>query len=258
MIELQRVSLRLGGKDVVADIDWRVERGRHTAVLGPNGSGKTTLLRLACGYQWPSAGRVLRLGEALIDLGTLRRQIGWIASDLAAQIPQDDTAVETVVTGRYAQVGLKRKLWYAPTAADMDEAHALLESLGCGALARRPFGVLSHGERQQVLLARARMAGPLLLVLDEPTSGMDPGVRERFLAWLDERLADPACPTVIYVTHHVEEIVPGLGWTIAVRDGRLHRDGPTAAVVTQELIETLYATRLARLDLVSGRRWPIW
>jgi iron complex transport system ATP-binding protein len=258
IIELQNVSLRLGGKDVVRNVDWRVERGRHTAVLGPNGCGKTTLLRIACGYRWPTGGRVLRLGEELIDLGQLRRQIGWIATDLAAQVPPDDTALETVVTGRLAQVGLQRRLWYGPSAEDFADGRGLLDSLGCGALAERPFGVLSHGERQQVLLARARMAGPLLLVLDEPTSGMDPGVRERFLAWLDERLGDPACPTVIYVTHHVEEIVPGIAHTIAVRDGQVFRDGPTEEVVTQQTIEALYETTLARLELARGRRWPIW
>jgi iron complex transport system ATP-binding protein len=258
IIELQNVSLRLEGKDLVRNVDWRIERGRHTAVLGPNGCGKTTMLRLACGYQWPTTGRILRLGHELIDLGQLRREIGWIATDLAGQIPPADTALETVVTGRLAQVGLQRKLWYGPTKGDFAEGRELLDSLGCGALAERPFGVLSHGERQQVLLARARMAGPLLLVLDEPTSGMDPGVRERFLAWLDERLRDPACPTVIYVTHHVEEIIPGLAQTVAVREGQVFRDGPTDEVVTRDTIEQLYETRLARLERVGGRRWPIW
>ena len=109
--------------------------------------------------------------------------------DLAAEIPPDDTGLETVVTGRFAQIGLKRFPNYGPQAADFADAAAELERIGCSSLAEKRFGILSQGERQQVLIARARMAGPLLLVLDEPCAGMDPGVRERFLAWLEERIA---------------------------------------------------------------------
>jgi iron complex transport system ATP-binding protein len=240
------------------DINWQLDRGQHWAVLGPNGSGKTTLLRIACGYLWATSGRVLRLGEELLDLGELRRSIGWISSAMIADIPRSDTGLETVVSGRVAQFGLKRLPGIEVTDADFDDARRELARLKCEPLADKEFGVLSQGERQQVLIARARMAKPLLLVLDEPCAGMDPGVRERFLAWLDEALQHPETPTVVLVTHHIEEIVPGFANTLVLSGGRVHSSGPTERVVTRETIESVYGIRLARLEMAGGRRWPIW
>jgi iron complex transport system ATP-binding protein len=260
LITCDSVGYHQQGVDILAGINWRIERGRHWAVLGPNGSGKTTLLRIAGGYLWPTSGRVLRLGQELIDLRELRRSIGWISSDLVARIPARDTGLETVVSGRFAQIGLKRLPIGGPTADDFTDAAAELTQLHCERLADKPFGVLSQGERQQVLIARARMARPLLLVLDEPCAGMDPGVRENFLHWLNERISSvgAAGPTVVLVTHHVEEIVPGIGQTLVLRTGRVHASGPTKQVVTRETIEAVYQTRLARIELSGGRLWPIW
>jgi iron complex transport system ATP-binding protein len=258
LIACEAVGFRRQGTDILANVDWRIERGRHWAVLGPNGSGKTTLLRIACGYLWPTSGRVLRLGQELVDLGELRRSIGWISNELVSQIPASDTGLETVVSGRLAQIGLKRLPTGGPTEADYADAAAELERLGCRSLVEKPFGVLSQGERQQVLIARARMARPLLTVLDEPCAGMDAGVRERFLAWLDRRVTSPDSPAVVLVTHHVEEIVPGLESTLILRAGRVHRAGPTREVVNQATIEEVYETRLARIEQSGGRLWPIW
>jgi iron complex transport system ATP-binding protein len=283
LISCQRVSYRQQGVDILADIDWRIERGQHWAVLGPNGSGKTTLLRIVCGYLWPTSGRILRLGQELVDLSELRRSIGWISSGMIAEIPPGDTGLETVVTGRLAQIGLKRFPSYGPTDADFAAAADELAGLGCESLAEKPFGILSQGERQQVLIARARMARPLLLVLDEPCAGMDPGVRERFLGWLNEQLGatdfgfrisdcgldeitrnpqsairNPSSPTTILVTHHVEEIVPDIQNTLVLSEGRVHSAGPTTQVVTRETIESVYRTRLARIVQSGGRLWPIW
>ena len=192
-------------------------------MLGPNGSGKTTLLRIACGYLWPTSGRVLRLGEELIDLGELRRSIGWISSAMIADIPRRDTGLETVVIGRFAQFGLKRLPGHGADRRPTSPMRRRSSTrLNCESLADKTFGILSQGERQQVLIARARMAKPLLLVLDEPCAGMDPGVRERFLAWLNERLRHPETPTVVLVTHHIEEIVPGFANTLVLSQ----RPGP--------------------------------
>src|SRR5262245_25299689 len=258
LIACERVGYHQQGADILTDINWQLERGRHWAVLGPNGSGKTTLLRIACGYLWPTSGRVLRLGEELIDLGELRRSIGWISSGMIADIPASDTGLETVVSGRLAQFGLKRLPEFGPTPNDFDDAAAELERLGCQSLAGKTFGVLSQGERQQVLIARARMARPLLLVLDEPCAGMDPGVRERFLSWLKEQLKKLDTPTVVLVTHHIEEIVPGFANTLNLSNGRIHSSGPTHEVVTRETIESVYRTRLDRIERSGGRIWPIW
>jgi iron complex transport system ATP-binding protein len=286
LICCEKIGYQQQGNDILCEVDWRVERGEHWAVLGPNGCGKTTLLRIASGYLWPTSGRVLRLGKELVDLGELRRSIAWISADLANRIPPEDTGLETVVTGRLGMIGLKHLPFNLPTEQDFADAAAELAQLGCESLADKPFGVLSQGERQQVLVARARIIRPLLLVLDEPCAGMDPGVRERFLQWLDEqvtvdrrmdnpvrlqsstenetgKIAHPtrqevAPPTVIFVTHHVEEIMPGVEKTLVLRDGRVHSTGPTHEVVTRETIEEAYNTRLARIEESGGRLWPIW
>jgi iron complex transport system ATP-binding protein len=258
LISCECVCYRQQGTDILLDINWRLDSGQHWAVLGPNGSGKTTLLKIACGYLWPTGGRVLRLGRELIDLGELRKSIGWISSGMIAEIPPQDAGLETVVTGRLAQFGLKHLPEYGPSESDFADAVAELDRLGCSDLAEKPFGVLSQGERQQVLIARARMAKPLLLVLDEPCAGMDPGVRERFLAWLNARLAEPGGPTVILVTHHIEEIVPAIQNTLILSAGRIHSAGRTVDVVTRETIETVYNTRLARIERFGGRLWPQW
>jgi iron complex transport system ATP-binding protein len=258
IITCEKVGYRQSGVEILSDINWRIEGGQHWAVLGPNGSGKTTLLKIACGYLWPTTGRMLRLGEELIDLIELRRSIGWISSSMIADIPPTDTALETVVSGRLGQVGLKRFPEFGPTDDDFADAAAELTRLGCDALAQKPFGVLSQGERQQTLIARARMARPLLMVLDEPCAGMDPGVRERFLAWLTERLIHPETPTVVLVTHHIEEIVPGIQNALVLSEGRVRAVGRPRDVITQSTIEAVYKTGLARIEQSGGRLWPIW
>jgi iron complex transport system ATP-binding protein len=258
IIELDSVGYRQQSFEILHDITWRLDSGKHWAVLGPNGSGKTTLLRIACGYLWPTSGVVRRLGEELIDLGQLRRSIGWVSTDLAPQIPRKELAVGTVVSGKFAQVGLKRLGELQPADADFTAARHLLEEMRCGALAEKQFGVLSQGERQQILVARARMVDPLLIVLDEPCAGMDPGVRERFLTWLDGLAASAASCALALVTHHVEEIMPAFESTLVMRDGRVAAAGPTREVVTGALLEEVYGVQIERLEQAGNRLWPIW
>ncbi|MCA9234661.1 MAG: ATP-binding cassette domain-containing protein [Planctomycetales bacterium] len=258
LIELIGATVVRDGVEILAAATWRLDRGRHWAILGPNGSGKSTLLRVACGYVWPNRGAVRRLGEELIDLAELRRSIGWVAGDMAAQIPARERAIETVVSGKLAMVGLRRLPGVSPTDADFTAARELLRAMHCDALVDKPFGVLSQGERQQVLVAQARMVDPLLIVLDEPCAGMDPGVRERFLAWLDAVAASPASPTLALATHHVEEIMPSFESTLLMSEGKIVAAGPTGEVVTAEHLAALYGVSVDRLDFVRGRRWPVW
>ena len=238
--------------------DWTVRSGEHWAVLGPNGSGKTTLLRLACGYLWPTAGRAKRLGRDLIDLGRLRRSIGWISADLLARVPPRGPALDTVVAGRFAQVGLKHLPTNQPTDHDYQEARDQLALLGAEGVAAKPFGILSQGEKQKVLIARARMAAPLLLVLDEPCAGMDPGARERFLTALSKLAADPQAPTLVMVTHHIDEIIPELRYTLIMDQGAVAARGATSDVLTPSVIASVYGVPLRELVASGGRYWPVW
>jgi iron complex transport system ATP-binding protein len=258
IIELDRVSYVQQRTRILEEISWTIEAGQHWAVLGPNGSGKTTLLRIACGYLWPSTGTVRRLGEELVDLTELRRSIGWVAPDLAPRIPVAELAIDTVVSGRFAQVGLRHIGELQPTAADYAAARKLLAEMHCSSLADKPFGVLSQGERQQTLVARARMVDPILIVLDEPCAGMDPGVRERFLQWLDGLAASASSTALLLVTHQVEEIMPAFERTLVMRDGRIVASGPTAEIITPQLLSDVYGVRVQQLSRANNRYWPIW
>ncbi|MAT68007.1 MAG: molybdenum ABC transporter ATP-binding protein [Planctomycetaceae bacterium] len=258
LVELIDATVIRNGVEILSRATWRLQRGRHWAILGPNGSGKTTLLRVAGGYVWPNRGIVRRLGEELVDLAQLRRSIGWVAADMAPQIPPEESALETVVSGALAMLGLRRLPGLSPSEEDFAAARALLHDMHCDALAEKPFGVLSQGERQQVLVARARMVDPLLIVLDEPCAGMDPGVRERFLAWLESVAAAATTPSLVLVTHHVEEIMPSFESTLVMAGGKIIAAGPTAEVVAAKRLEQLYGVSIDRLDRAGGRCWPIW
>lgn len=258
IFDLRGVGYRQQATDILIDIDWRVRRGEHWAVLGPNGSGKTSLLRVACGYRWHTSGELRRFGEELIDLSELRSRIGWVSADLLGRVCPGDWAVATVVSGRFGQLGLRAVGERRPGNQDFADAASLLDSMGAGAIAEKPLRVLSQGERQQVLVARARMTDPLLLVLDEPCAGMDPGARERFLDWLGQLMAEPTTPAVAMITHHVEEVLPQFEQTLLIGEGRIVAAGPTAEVVTAGSLSKTYGVGVARLEEHVGRRWPIW
>lgn len=259
LLEFQEVSFRTGDQTILDCIDWTIHHGQHWVLLGPNGSGKTTLLRIATGYLWPNAGgTVRRCGKQLRDLRQLRRSIGWVSSTLIAAVPKEEAALDTVVSGRFAQFGLRCFPGTEPGTEDYERARWLLEKSLCGEMGGRPFGVLSQGEQQQVLIARARMADPLLILLDEPCAGLDPGARELFLAALSQLLADPLSPQLVLVTHHLEEILPAITHALVLSDGRVIRSGKTADVVDEALLAQVFGTATARIERVGGRMWPIW
>ena len=257
-LELRDVSyVGDGGKRIVHSINWTVQPGEHWAILGPNGSGKTTLLKLACGYLWPNAGgEIYRRGRTLVNLRELRKSIGWVTSTLAAEIPGWEKVIRTVVSGKFAQIGLLERFGGDATKADFRMAARYLEQMGCDYLRDQDFGTLSQGEQQKVLIARARMTKPYLIILDEPCAGMDPGARENFLVTLRRVGAQKKIPSLIYVTHHVEEILPLFRKTLVLREGKVLYAGRTRNVLKANVLEQLYG---ARLSLVrrKGRHWPV-
>jgi iron complex transport system ATP-binding protein len=256
-IELRNVSYVADGKKILDSVNWTVQQGEHWAVLGPNGSGKTTLLKLACGYLWPnSGGNVYRKGKTLTHLPELRKSIGWVTSTLAAEIPPWERAIRTVISGRFAQIGYIEGFGGEATPHDYQLALRYLVDSGCGHLRNQEFGTLSQGEQQKVLIARARMTKPYLIILDEPCAGMDPGARENFLATVRSIGKQKKIPALIFVTHHIEEILPLFGKTLVLKDGKVLRVGNTRKVLKQKLLQELYGVTV-EVVLRKGRHWPI-
>jgi iron complex transport system ATP-binding protein len=256
-LDLREVSYALNGTRILDSVSWKVEPGEHWAILGPNGAGKTTLLKIICGCLWPNAGgEVFRKGESLIDLGQLRRSIGWVTSTLAEEIPVREPVLDTVVSGKYAQIGLLEYPWEPIPKRVYEQARVFLRELDCEALAHQRFGTLSQGEQQKVLVCRARMSDPYLIILDEPCAGLDPGAREVFLSSLSSIGDNGKIPSLVYVTHHVEEILPLFKKTLLLRNGQIIRSGDTEKVLSTSTLKQLYGVS-QRLLKKKGRYWPI-
>ncbi len=256
-LELRDVSYVADGKSILQAINWTVRQGEHWAILGPNGSGKTTLLKIACGYLWPNAGGVvLRKGKELTHLPELRKSIGWVTAALPSQIPAREKVLNTVVSGKFAQIGYLGGIWGQASKYDYSCAQRYLSELGCSDASGQEFGTLSQGEQQKVLIARARMTKSYLVILDEPCAGMDPGARENFLASLQKVGGQKKMPALIYVTHHIEEILPLFGKTLVLREGRVLYAGRTRQVLKAQVLDELYGTSFS-LVRRKGRHWPV-
>ena len=255
-LDMQNVSYTVDRKKILDSIDWTVQQGEHWVILGPNGSGKTTLLKVACGYIWPNdGGEIYRNGEALINLRDLRKGIGWVTSTLPPEIPPREKILRTVVSGKFAQIGLLEGPWGRPSKNDYSPAEEYLEQMGCASLIDQGFGTLSQGEQQKVLIARARMTKPYLIFLDEPCAGMDPGGRENLLESLQELDKQKQVPSLIYVTHHIEEILPLFKKMLILKEGRVLEAGATSALLKQDVLRKLYKVNLT-LTKKNGRHWP--
>src|SRR5580692_5180895 len=253
VIDLQAVGVRRDGTVVLDEIDWSVRPGERWVILGPNGSGKTTLLTLAGARLWPTSGTVEILGSRLgrVDVRSLRPRISLVSGAVTRQLRADLLARDVVVSGRY---GALETWWHTYADEDWAEADRLLAETGFASIGHRPFGVISEGERQHVLLARALMSRPELLLLDEPAAGLDLGARERLVSRLGALAADPANPPTVLVTHHCEEIPTGFTHAGLVRQGRLVAAGPLEDVITSPLVSACFdlAVTVGQRD---GRWW---
>jgi iron complex transport system ATP-binding protein len=236
---------------VLHDIDWQVAAGERWIILGPNGSGKTTLFELASGYLHPTRGTVDILGHRLghYDVRVLREHIGLVSTAVAKKLVPQLTATDVVVSARH---GALEPWWHHYEDAERDQARSLLESAGFGAVADRRFGVLSDGERQQVLIARALMSNPALLLLDEPAAGLDVGGRERLVATLGRLARDLTAPPTVMITHHVEEIPAGFTHLLLLREGRVVAAGPLGDTLDASSLSATFGLPLI-LEGAAGR-----
>jgi iron complex transport system ATP-binding protein len=238
------------GAHILQGVDWRVRQGERWALIGPNGSGKSTLLSLAGALRHPSEGRVSVLGGMLgrVDMPALRRNIGLVDSGVT---PLDWlTAEEVVLTGIGSTL---RPLWWTYSDGDRDRSRELLALLGCADLADRVISTCSQGERGRIRIARALIANPRLLLLDEPAVGLDLAAREALIAALDRLSEERAELTSVLVTHHLEEIPASTSHAILLREGKVIAAGDIAATLNGGSLSACFGLPVeCRHD---GQRW---
>jgi iron complex transport system ATP-binding protein len=248
VVGVRDLAVVTGGSTLLAGIDLDLDPGEHLAVLGPNGAGKTTLLRVLATYRYPTRGEVQVLGERFgrTDLRALRPRVGLVSVGLDPLVQGHARVAALVAAARTgALVG-----WHAPVGdPEVEERVAsALGRVGAEHLGERRLDTLSQGERQRVRIARALVTSPELLLLDEPFAGLDLGGRESLLADLDRLLGEPDGPTVVLVTHHLEELPTGIVRALLLREGAAVAEGPVEQVLGSSQVSAAFG-----LDVVVVR-----
>lgn len=251
VVHLENISLSRNLELLLNDVSWRVNQGEHWVLLGANGAGKTLLLKILMGYLWPTRGKVEILGQTLgqVDVRELRRQMGWVARALEDMIPPQEPVMDVILSGPEGSLGL----YGQPETVMVDKARSLLGEFGLVALAERHFGLLSAGEKQRTLLARAIMTDPAILFLDEPMSNLDLGGRERFLSLLESLATRPQAPTIILTTHNTTEIGPFMTHALLLKQGKKVASGLLEEVMQPAPLGAAFDLPLQVERTVGGR-----
>jgi iron complex transport system ATP-binding protein len=244
IFEFNEVIVRRGDRQILGPINWSVNSGERWVILGPNGAGKTTLLQLCATLIHPTKGSVRILGSELgkFDVFEIRTRIGITSSAFVKEFPDDEKVMDIVLTAAYAVIGRWQEeydLW------DESRAKALLTALGVRELGERIFSSLSEGEKKRVQVARALMADPELLLLDEPASSLDLGGREDLIKRLEQLAADPLSPATVIVTHHIEEIPVGTTHALLLKDGEVIAQGAVDRVLSDAFMTQAYGLQIS-------------
>jgi len=250
VLEIRDLAIRRDAVRILDGITWTLQRGQHWVILGANGSGKTSLLSSLTGYLSPTSGDITVLGQTFgeSDWRELRTHVGLVSSSVRQMMADQEPALTSVISGKYAMIDY----WGKVKAEDKAAGLRILKQIEASHLAERPWLVLSQGERQRVLIGRALMATPKLLILDEPCAGLDPVARENFLAFLQRLGSHKGAPALILVTHHVEEIVPVFSHALLLRDGQCLASGEKETVLTSENLSKAFGAPIA-LSSDDGR-----
>jgi iron complex transport system ATP-binding protein len=250
VLEVSNLRIQRGRTVILDDISWRAERGQHWVILGANGSGKTSLLSGLTGYLMPTAGQISVLGESYgrSDWRELRKRIGLVSSSVRQMMHDEEPALETVISGKYAMIDF----WGKASARDRAQARQILKWIECAHLADRPWLVLSQGERQRILIGRALMAKPRLLILDEPCAGLDPAAREHFLQFLQRIGRRKDAPMLLLVTHHVEEIMPVFSHVLILKNGQMLAAGEKITTLNSKVLSEAFGEK-AKLKCKKNR-----
>lgn len=250
-LSLTNVSLERQNKKLLNNVTWQVNKGEHWAILGLNGSGKTSLLKLITAEYWTSQGSMEVLGNQFsgTDISNIRTKIGIVGSFIAERLSPHMLAEKIVLTGKY-----KSSILYTEYGEkELEEARQMLISIGGEHLLGRIYASLSQGEKQLLLIARSLMESPEILILDEATSGLDLFAREKLLTQIEQITSLPNAPTIIYVTHHAEEITRSFTHVLLLKKGNIIAKGPKNEVLTEEILSDFYDQPVSIVPLGDER-----
>lgn len=250
LIDVRGLSCKSGSSYLLHDVTWQVYPGEHWVVFGLNGSGKTTLLGAVAGFQPYTHGSLQVFGETYTDdnIFRLRRRIGFVSSSFFDKIVGTESVMNLVLSGLFGSLGVRGFV----SDNDHVRAETLLCAFGLGDKIDYPFNMLSKGERQNVLIARALLAKPDILILDEPGTGLDVLAREKTL-YLVERLAETTNTAIIYVTHYPEELRPAFDRCLMLRRGRVYKKGPTTELFREDVLNDFFAEPITLHTDADGR-----
>jgi iron complex transport system ATP-binding protein len=251
VLQLTDVSIVRDGNTILDKLSWTVDGSERWVILGPNGAGKTTLLQIAAALVHPSSGKAVLLDERMgaVDIFDLRPRIGFVSSAMSRRIPGNETVLNVVMTAAYSVTGRWNEEYED---VDLARAHRVLQEWKLETFADRTFGGLSDGEQKRVLIARAVMTDPELLLLDEPAASLDLGSREELLQLLSGFAKSKSAPAMVMVTHHVEEIPRGFTHALLLADGKVVAEGKLDDVVTAKKLSKTFGIRL-ELTSAKGR-----
>ncbi len=253
LVEVTGVDYARGGTQILQGVDLVVNAGEHWVFLGPNGAGKTSLARLISGRTYPSGGVVEVFGEDTTETESdyLASRVGVASLDVRDRLVEADDVLSVLLASTWGQVGTFDEEYEDE---DVERAKDLLAALGIKNLQDQPFGTLSEGEKQRVSIARALMVDPELLILDEPTAGLDLGARETLVAALSEIMGDKSAPSVVMITHEIDEIAPGFTHVALLEGGRIVKAGPLQEVLNSENLSDTFGLPLTVVER-DGRYW---
>lgn len=242
VLTVTHLRVQRGETLILDDVSWRIARGQHWAMLGANGSGKTSLLSALTGYLSFTSGEIEVLGKKFgqTDWRELRKKIGLVSSSIRQLMADNEPALFTVLSGKKAMIDF----WGEGTRAERAQARKILRQVEGEYLAERPWAVLSQGERQRVLIGRALMAKPRLLILDEPCAGLDPVAREKLLQFLQRLGSRRGSPTLILVTHHIEEIMPVFSHALLLKAGKIIASDKKKLALNSQTLSAAFAARV--------------
>ena len=243
MIDVSHVHFNRNHSSILTDITWRVEKNEHWVIIGPNGSGKTSLLNMIAGYEWPSEGTIRVLGHQYgkCFLPDVRKSIGWVGMTLQHKIMSHHRFRHAPLQNIVAAGDEAALVFYGEQDAPIKhKAKIALERVGLSSLSEKPFSVLSQGEQKRALIARALIHTPEILILDEPCAGLDPVTRIEFLNDLTALVDEEKGPSILHITHHIEDISPWATHLLALKEGKVFYQGELSKGVTSDSMSALY------------------